>query len=431
MAKTISLNEALNLVKDNDHIVAGMAASEGKAFFQRLHEIASRVNQVTIDNCLPLSPYPFMLDETLKETFSINSWFFNGDLRKAFNHGNISYIPNHLHFAGVKRLYEKTPDIYVGNATPPDKHGFVSLSLGNVYEKKMIEQAKTVILEINPNLPRTFGDMEVHKDDIDYFIEVGYDVPELPDNEPNEKDLKIGQYIADMIHDGDTIQLGIGGIPNAVAHALTSKKDLGVHTEMLTTGFMKLYQSGAITNQKKTLHKGKMVAAFALGTKELYEFLDDNPGILILDGNYVNDPDVIRQNDNQVSINTTLQVDLAGQCASESLGPVQFSGTGGQSDTATGAQKSKNGRSFIALYSTAMVRQEDGTRIEQSKIVPTLLKGAYVTLSRNDVDHVVTEYGVASLRGTSMKERARRLIDIAHPDFRKTLEEEAKALGIL
>jgi len=431
MAKTISLNEALNLVKDNDHIVAGMAASEGKAFFERLHEIASKVNHVTIDNCLPLSPYTFMLDETLKETFSINSWFFNGDLRKAFNHGNISYIPNHLHFAGVKRLYEKTPDIYVGNATPPDKHGFVSLSLGNVYEKKMIEQAKTVILEINPNLPRTFGDMEVHMDDIDYFIEVDYDVPELPDNEPNEKDMKIGQYIADMIHDGDTIQLGIGGIPNAVAHALTSKKDLGVHTEMLTTGFMKLYQSGAITNQKKTLHKGKMVAAFALGTKELYEFLDDNPGILILDGNYVNDPDVIRQNDNQVSINTTLQVDLAGQCASESLGPVQFSGTGGQSDTATGAQKAKNGRSFIALYSTAMVRQEDGTRIEQSKIVPTLLKGAYVTLSRNDVDHVVTEYGVASLRGTSMKERARRLIDIAHPNFRKALEEEASALGIL
>ena len=431
MAQSITLDHALRLVQDGDHIVAGMAASEGRAFFERLHEILSDERHVSIDNCLPLKAYPFMVDDAYVDQITVNSWFFSGDLRKAFKHGNIHYIPNHLHLAGSKRIQHISPDIYVGNATPPDKHGYVSLSLGNVYEKAMIKAAKTVILEVNPNLPRTFGDVEVHVDDIDYLVDVDYSVPELPDLAPNEKDEKIGALIADYIHNGDTIQLGIGGIPNAVANALHEKKDLGVHTEMLTTGFMKLYQAGAITNTKKTLHPGKMVAAFALGTQELYAFLDNNPGISILNGAYVNDPFVIAQNDNQVSINTTLQVDLAGQCASESIGSTQFSGTGGQSDTATGAQKALGGRSFIALYSTAMVKGADGTRVETSKIVPTLLPGAFVTLSRNDVDHVVTEYGVAELRGTSLSERTKRLIAIAHPKFRDDLTREAKKMGYI
>jgi acyl-CoA hydrolase len=429
MAKIISLDEALSLIKDGDHIVAGMAAAEGKVIFENLHTIAPRITQVTIDNCLPVSSYPFIADEKYKDQFTINSWFFSGDLRKAFAHGNIHFIPNHLHFAGVKRLQFKTPDLYIGNATPPDKHGYVSLSLGNVYEKRMIQAAQTVILEINPNLPRTFGDMDVHVSEIDYMVEVDYPAPTLPDTAPTEKDLAIGRHIAEYIQDGDTLQLGIGAIPNAVAHALKTKKDLGVHTEMLTTGFMKLYQAGVITNKKKTLHPGKMVAAFALGTQELYDFLDDNPGVLMMDGFYVNDPNVIAKNDNQVSINTTLQVDLAGQCASESIGSRQYSGTGGQSDTATGAQKAKNGRSFIALYSTALITTETDQKVEVSKIVPQLIQGAFISLSRNDVDHVVTEYGVAKLRGTALDERARRLIAIAHPKFRDELTKAAQDLG--
>lgn len=432
MAKTITVKQALELVQDGDHIVAGMAASEGREFFLHLHEIAKRTKHVTIDNCLPLHPYDFMINEQYKDSFTVNSWFFSGDLRKAFKNGNISFIPNQLHFAGVRRVHHQKPNIYVGNATPPDKHGFVSLSLSNVYEKHMIEKADTVILEINPNLPRTLGDLEVHENAIDYFVEVDYPAPELPDNEPNEKDKQIGQNIADLIHDGDTIQLGIGGIPNAVALALMDKKDLGVHTEMLTTGFMKLFNNGAITGSKKTLHRGKMVAAFALGTRELYDFIDDNPAVMLLDGNYVNDPMVIGQNDNQVSINTTIEVDLTGQCASESIGTMQFSGTGGQTDTATGAQRAKNGRSFIALYSTANVKnKETGEREPISKIVPTLKPGAAVSLSRNDVDHIVTEYGVARLRGTNIKERVERLIAIAHPDFRAELKEEAEKLGYI
>ena len=432
MAKTITINEALNLVKDGDHIVAGMAASEGREFFMRLHELHGKVNHVTIDNCLPLFPYEFMINDEYKDTFTVNSWFFSGDLRKAFKNRNISFIPNQLHFAGRRRIEHIKPNVYVGNATPPDKHGYISLSLSNVYEKTMIENADCVIIEINPNLPRTLGDLEIHENDIDYFVEVDYEAPVLPDSVPNEKDQIIGQNIADFIHDGDTIQLGIGGIPNAVALALMDKKDLGVHTEMLTTGFMKLYKNGAITGKKKSLHKGKMVAAFALGSKELYDFIDDNPAVMLLDGNYVNDPMVIGQNDNQVSINTTIEVDLTGQCCSESIGPVQFSGTGGQTDTATGAQRAKNGRSFIALYSTAMVRvpgQQE--RVETSKIVPTLKPGAAVSLSRNDVDYVVTEYGVAHLRGTSIKERVERLISIAHPKFRDELYQAAKELGYI
>ncbi len=432
MAKRITIEEALKLVKDGDHIVAGMAASEGRAFFMRLHEVHSHVNHVTIDNCLPLYPYEFMVNDDYKDVFTVNSWFFSGDLRKAFKNKNISFIPNQLHFAGRRRVEHIKPNFFVGNATPPDKHGYVSLSLSNVYEKSMIEKADCVILEINPNLPRTLGDLEIHENDIDYFVDVDYPAPVLPDSEPNEKDMKIGKNIAEYIHDGDTIQLGIGGIPNAVALALMDKKDLGVHTEMLTTGFMKLYKNGVITGKKKTLHKGKMVAAFALGSKELYEFIDDNPAVMLLDGNYVNDPMIIGLNDNQVSINTTIEVDLTGQCCSESIGTVQFSGTGGQTDTATGAQRAKNGRSFIALYSTAMIRVPGQTeRVETSKIVPTLKPGAAVSLSRNDVDYVVTEYGVAHLRGTSIKERVERLIRIAHPKFRDELYQAAKEIGYI
>jgi acyl-CoA hydrolase len=324
------------------------------------------------------------------------------------------------------------PNIYTGSASVPDKHGFISLSLSNTYEKRMMEAADIIILEINPNYPRTFGDVEVHYSDIDYLIASDYDVPALPDVVSNEKDIKIGNLIAEYINDGDCIQLGIGGIPNAVTAALITKKDLGVHTEMMTSGMVKLAQAGIINGKRKNLHKGKIVCTFALGNKELYEFLDDNTSVLFLDGNYVNDPYVIAQNDNMISINTSIEIDLTGQCCSESIGPVQFSGTGGQVDTAIGAQKAKNGKSFIALYSTAMVKnKETGEREEISKIVPMLKEGAYVTLSRNDVDYVVTEYGVVSLRGTNIKERVERLISISHPKFREELLEEAHKIGLI
>ncbi len=431
-SKLITVQEALSKVKSGDTIVAGLASAEPRAFLAELHTIADRVKNVTVTTCLPMLDAEYFLNPQYKDSFRMDGWFYTAPMRKAHQNGNISFIPNHLHLASRKRLVHSQTNIYIGNATPPDKHGYISLSLSNVYEKRMAEAADLVILEINPKLPRTFGDLEVHIDDVDYLIEVDYDIPELPDIAPNEKDLVIGRSIADMINDGDCIQLGIGGIPNAVAVSLTSKKDLGVHTEMFTTGMMQLMRAGVITNKRKTLHPGKAVCCFALGTGELYDFIDNHPAIMVLDGAYVNDPAVIEHNDNQVSINTTIEIDLTGQCCSESLGPVQFSGTGGQSDTAIGAQRAKNGRSFIALYSTANVRNpETGQREEISKIVPMLKQGAAVSLSRNDVDYVVTEYGVAALRGTNIQERVERLIAIAHPKFRDELRQQAKEIGYL
>lgn len=432
MAKKITVSEALGLVNSGDYIVTGLGAAEGKAFMTDLHTIADRVKDVTVSNCLPMGAYEFMVNPAYKDSFITESWFYTPALRKAQANGNVTYIYNHLHLASYKRLCYRKPDIYVGIATMPDKHGYVSLSLSNTYEMAMIKQAKTVILEVNPNAPRTFGDVQLHVNDFDYMVECDYPMPELGDAEPNEKDLIIGKQIAEMINDGDCIQLGIGGIPNAVAASLMDKKDLGVHTEMLTTGMMKLAKAGVITGKAKQTHKGKMVAVFAMGTKELYDFIDDNPAVAIMDGSYVNDPYVISQNDNQISINSTIEIDLFGQCCSESIGHTQFSGTGGQSDTAVGAQKSKNGRSVIALYSTAMVKNKaTGERVETSKIVPLLKTGAAVSLSRNDVDWLVTEYGKVCLRGTSMAERAKLIISVAHPNFRDELTEEAKKLGIL
>ena len=432
MAKYVSVAEALECVKSGDYIVTGLGSAEGREFMTNLHTIADRVKDVMVSNCLPMGAYEFMVNPEYKDIFTTEGWFYTPLLRKAHKNGNVSFIPNHLHLAAKKRLFYREPDIYVGIASMPDKHGYVSLSLSNTYEMQMIEKAKIVILEINPNAPRTFGDVQLHIDDVDYLIEVDYPMPEIPDAEPNEKDLAIGKLIADMINDGDCIQLGIGGIPNAVAASLYDKKDLGVHTEMLTSGMVKLAKAGVITGKCKQINKGKMVAAFAMGTKELYDFIDDNPAVEILDGGYVNDPYTIMQNDNQVSINTTLEVDITGQCASESIGSVQFSGTGGQSDTAVGAQKSRNGKSIIALYSTAMVKDPaTGERVETSKIVCQLKSGAAVSLSRNDVDYLVTEYGCVALRGTSLAERAERIISVAHPKFRDQIREEAIALGII
>lgn len=432
MAKYVSINEALEQVKSGDYIVTGLGSAEGREFMSNLHTIADRVKGVLVSNCLPMGAYEFITNAEYKESFTTEGWFYTPVLRKAHKNGNISFIPNHLHLAARKRLFYREPDIYVGIASVPDKHGYVSLSISNTYEMQMIKKAKTVILEINPNAPRTFGDVQLHVDNVDYLVEVNYPIPEIADVEPNEKDLAIGKIIAGMINDGDCIQLGIGGIPNAVAASLFDKKNLGVHTEMLTTGMVKLAKAGVINGSCKQLHPGKMVAAFAMGTKELYDFIDDNPSVEILDGGYVNDPYTIMQNDNQVSINTTLEVDITGQCASESIGSVQFSGTGGQSDTAVGAQKSRNGRSIIALYSTAMVKDPaTGERVETSKIVCQLKAGAAVSLSRNDIDYLVTEYGCVSLRGTSLAERAERIISVAHPKFRDQIRSEALALGII
>ncbi len=430
-SKYISVEQALSMVKSDDVIVTGLGASEAGLFMGQLHTIADRVRNVTVTNCLPTHPSEIYKPEYV-DSFNVDGWFFAPTLRKAHAQGNMAFIPNHLHLAATKRLYHVKPNIYVGAATMPDKHGYISLSLSNTYERRMIDAADIVILEVNPNMPYTFGDVQIHVSEVDYMIRADYMPPVSPDLPFTEKDAAIGKLIADMVPDGSCIQLGIGGIPNAVAKALETKNDLGVHTEMLTSGMVHLAKMGVINGRCKQFERGKMVTTFALGTEELYEYIDYNPSIAIMDGAWTNDPYVIARNDNQVSINTSLEVDLTGQCASESIGSKQYSGTGGQADTAIGAQMSRNGKSIIALYSTAMVKDPlTGEKREVSKIVPQLTPGAAVSLSRNDVDRVVTEYGVAELRGTNLRERVARLIEIAHPKFREELWEQAVAVGIL
>lgn len=366
------------------------------------------------------------------EKFLLSSWFYSSPVKKMHKNGNGTYMPNNLHFASTKFLASNHPNIYIGSCSQVDEHGYVSLSMGNTYERRMIDAADIVILEMNPNFPRTFGDVELHHSLVDHFIKVDYDVPELPSPELDEKDFIIGKYIADLIEDGSTLQLGIGGIPNAVARQLYNKKDLGVHTEMLTSEIAKLAKAGVVTGQQKSLHRGKIVTTFILGNKELYDFVNNNPAVMVMDGHYTNHPQVIAQNDKQISINSAIEVDLTGQCASESMGSTQFSGTGGQVDTVRGSQDSMGGKSFIALSSTYMAKNpETGEKEEKSKIVAQLAQGSIVSLQRNDIDYVVTEYGAVQLKGKNILERVKLLISIAHPDFREQLLQDAIDYNII
>ena len=434
MGKYISVEEALSLVKSGDHIVVALGASEPYEFLSNLHTIADgdKITDVTVTSCLSMREYKYNTLPEYRDNFFCESLFYSSPTRQVHNLGRASFIPNHLRLSGVNRQYNRGADIFVGICSPPDKHGFVSISLSDVYERRMMEDADIVILEENPHAPRTFGDVNVPAEWVDYFIKADYPMPEIPNSVLGERDLKIGRQIADIVENGDCIQLGIGSIPNAVAAALMDKKDLGVHTEMFTTGIMDLMKAGVVTGRYKQVHREKAVCSFMVGSREMYDFVDDNPSVLVLDCNYVNDPRIIARNDNQVSINTSLEVDITGQCCSESLGSKQFSGTGGQTDTAVGAQMSKNGKSIIALYSTAMVKNPHmGEREERSKIVARLQEGAAVSLSRNDVNFVVTEYGMVDLKGASIAERAKKLISIAHPAFREQLEREAYECGIV
>lgn len=427
-SKFISISEAVNKIESHQDVIVAMCASEPQGCMSQFHTVADRVEDVRVFSCLTLKPYDFYMKPEMKGHFELASWFHAPGSRAAIKAGTstVTFVPNMLHRAASDRIHVHQPDIFYGTCTPPDKHGFVSLSLGITYEKDMVEAAKLVILEVNPRLPRTLGDTQLHISEVDYFVENEQDVPELPAPQPNETDLAIGQYIADLVEDGSTIQLGIGGIPNAAALALRNKKDLGVHTEMFVDSMMELYEMGVITNRMKTLKKGKFIATFAMGSRKLYDWLDDNVAVEFQRGKWVNDPAVIAENSKMVSINTCLMVDLTGQVASESLGTVQYSGTGGQSDTAQGAVAGKDGKgkSIIACYSTA----KNGT---VSTIVPVLPEGTAVTLHRSFVDHIVTEHGIAKLRGKTVKERVKELITIASPEFREGLFAKARELGYL
>ncbi len=425
-SKLISIPEAVALVQSHQTIGVAMAASEPPGLLEELGRHKDRLKDVTIWVCLPLRLYDFIQKPEMAGHFFVENWFYGAPDRKIHPEGRTSYIPNNLHQAATVKLAAAKGklNVFWGSATPPDRRGYMSLSLGLVIEKQLLAAADLVVLEINENLPWTLGDTQVHISEVDYLVENHVPLFQFPPGPSSEAEQAIGGYIADLIEDGSTLQLGIGGIPNAITAFLLDRHDLGIHTEMFTDGMVDLYEAGVVTNRCKTLWKGKMVGAFALGTQKLYDFLDNNIGVEFQQGKVTNDPVVIGQNWKMVSVNTALQVDILGQVCSQSLGYRHFSGTGGQLDTHRGAQLSPGGRGIIALRSTA----KNNTI---STIVPLLDAGAEVTVPSQDVDTIVTEYGVAALRGLCLRDRLEALQRIAHPDFREWLCEEASRLGIV
>ncbi|HEX7568135.1 MAG TPA: acetyl-CoA hydrolase/transferase C-terminal domain-containing protein [Anaerolineaceae bacterium] len=424
--KLVSIPEAVSLVKSRQTVATGIAASEAVGLLSELGNHKDRLEDVHVWVCLPLRQYDYAFKPEMAGHFFVENWFYGGSDRQVHSQGRVSYIPNNLHQAATNKLLAAggKVNVFFGTPTPPDKRGYMSLALGLIIEKQLIESADLVILEVNHNLPWTLGDTQLHISEVDYLVENHVPLFESPPAPSTEAEQAIGGYIASLIEDGSTIQLGIGGIPNAITAFLMDRHDLGVHTEMFTDGIVDLYNAGVVTNRKKTLWKGKMVGAFALGTKKLYDFIDNNIGVEFQQGRVTNNPYTIAQNYKMVSVNTALQVDIYGQVCSQSIGTRHFSGTGGQLDTHRGAQMSPGGRGIIALRSTA----KDGAI---STIVPVLPEGAEVTVPSHDVDTVVTEFGIAELRGKTVHDRMEALIAISHPDFRAWLRDEARRWGIV
>ncbi len=364
----------------------------------------------------------------LEKHLRINTLFISDNVRAAVNEGRGDFTPCFL--SEVPLLFRNgilPIDVALIHVSPPDEHGFCSLGLEAGLVKTPAQVAQVVIAEVNEQMPRTLGDSFIHISKINYAIPVNYPLAELLMSETNETAMQIGRHVADLVEDGSTLQLGIGTIPNSVLGLLSNRRDLGIHTELFSDGVMELVQRGVITNEKKTLHQGKIVAGFILGSHALYAWVDDNPIVELHPTEYVNDPFVIAQNDKMVSINSAIEVDLTGQVCSDSIGPRLYSGVGGQVDFIYGASRSKGGKPIIALPSMAVMK--DGSKV--SKIVAMLKPGAGVVTTRNHVHYVVTEYGVARLYGKTIRQRARALIDVAHPAFREELEQKAYELKYL
>jgi acyl-CoA hydrolase len=424
--KYISLQEAVAMIKSNQTIGVGIAGAEPVGLLTTMAERALEVENVHFWTCLPMRAYEIFKNPEMAGHIFNENWFYSFTDRAVHPEGRVSYIPNNLHQAATDKLHSthNKLDVFWGTATPPNDEGYMSLSIGLIVQKDLLEAADLKVLEINENLPWTHGDTLVHISEVDYVVENHVPCVELPSAPPTEIEEQIGGYIAELIDDGSTLQLGIGGIPNAITAFIMDRKDLGIHTEMVVDGMVDLVEAGVVNNSKKTLHPGKIIGAFALGTKKLYDFLNYNKDVEMYRGRYTNDPYVIAKNNKMISVNTALQVDILGQVCSQSIGTRQFSGTGGQLDTHRGAQMSEGGRGIIALRST--VKNES-----ISTIVPTLAPGAGVTVPSQDVDTIITEYGVADLRGRCVKDRMEALIQIAHPKFREWIREEAHRLGIV
>ncbi len=421
-ARKNSVDEILDVIPNQADLIIPIANGEPDAILSALDQQANRYTDVHIHQMLPLRERRYIEGAYLGHIRYV-SYFLSGASRKAFLEGKCDLVPNHFHEMPRILADNTRQPIVVAVASPMDSHGYFSLGTQADYASPFIGKVP-FILEVNQQMPRTSGDNQIHISQVAAYIETDYPLHELKSPPISDTDRQIATLVAERIGDGSTLQVGIGGVPNAILSLLSNHKDLGVHTEMLTEGIVDLAEKGAITGLKKNLHTGKIVATFAYGTKRLYDFIHENRSVEFYRVDHINDPRVIGQEDNIVSINSTTEVDFFGQCASETVAGRYYSSTGGQSDFARGARFAKNGKGFICLTSTA----KDGAI---SRIRPQLTHGSAVTTSKNDVDHVVTEYGVAELSGKSISRRIEALIGIAHPKFREELRAEAERLGLV
>ena len=413
--RLITPQEAMQKVRSGDRIIFSHACGEPRVCPGELVKRTSELRNVELVHMVPMGEALYCRPE-YAGSFRHIAFFTGTKTREAIWENRADYLPSV--FSEIPSLFESALPIDVAMVTvsPPDSHGFCSLGVSVDYTKKAVEKAKMVIAEVNRNMPRTHGESFVHVSDIDYFVEVNEPIAELISGELTDVEKNIGKHVAELLDDGCCLQLGIGGIPDAVLFYLTDFKDLGIHSEMISDGVQNLVEKGVVTGRRKTLHRDKIVVTFLMGSRVFYDWLDDNPMIEMHTVDYTNNPFVTAQNKKMTAINSALEVDLLGQVCADTLGPKQFSAVGGQLDFVRGARMSEGGKAIIALPSTSK---------NISRIVPALKPGAAVTTSRYDVDYVVTDYGTAVLKGKTVRERMKALINIAAPAFRENLSRQA------
>lgn len=425
-SRVVTPADAVQAIKSGDRIFLTGNVSVPQKVLAALVDHAPQLQNVEICQALTVGSADYV-DPSMEGHLRVNSFFISANIRKAVHEGRADFTPVLLsEFTLLFKQGHLPLDVAMIHVSPPDEHGFCSLGVEVGLTKTPAESAKIIIAEVNEQMPRTLGDSFIHVSRLNYIVPVNYPISELPmgEGESSEVVEKIASHIAELIPDGATMQLGIGAIPDAVLKFLFDKKDLGIHTELFSDSVIELVNAGVLTNAQKTLHPGKIVAGFMIGTKKLYDWADDNPLIELHRSEYVNDPFVVAQNERMVAINSAIEIDLTGQVCADSIGPKLYSGVGGQLDFIYGASRSKGGVPIIALPSTTTMR--DGTTL--SKITPLLKHGAGVVTTRNHVRYVVTEYGVADLYGKTIRQRAQQLINIAHPDFREDLNQQAREL---
>jgi acetyl-CoA hydrolase len=431
--RVVSAEQAVRHIRSGDRIFLTGNCSVPKVVLGALVDYAPNLHDVEICQALTVGPADYVEPE-MQGHLHVNTMFVSHNVRKAVHEGRADFTPVLLsEFTLLFKNKVLPVDVALIHVSPPDEHGFCSFGLEVGLTKSPAESAKTLIAEVNQRMPRTLGDSFIHVSRLNYMVPVDYPLPELIMSEGvkdhNAADItdRIAAYIAEMIPDGATMQMGIGAIPDAVLKYLHNKRDLGVHTELFSDGVIELVEAGVLTGSQKSIHPGKIIAGFVIGSQRLYDWVDDNPLIELHPTEYVNDPFVIAQNERQIAINSAIEVDLTGQICADSIGPKLYSGVGGQLDFIYGASRSKGGVPIIALPSTASLR--DGSNV--SRITPMLKQGAGVVTTRNHVRYIVTEYGVAELYGKTIRQRAKALINIAHPDFRDSLTRKAQEMNYI